>query len=315
MENTTENEGAEVATEQPQEVSKVDRLALAVEAFNREHNIEESTEEAEVEAAAEEEVIEEAEVKKDNRTFAEMRLEQKRLREEQQKAAQYNTELEEAKHYREEFAQLQQVAKSNPSALFEKFGLNVADVVKHSLISQGILDEEDKKVNDPRVDEVLKWKEEIEQNLIEQEEKLLFEKQSVLINNYKQELRDVINNNEQFELLQTYDEEGIETVWNLIIEEFNTRGVVPTYEEAAQVIEEHLVEQEKQRIIKLKSTKKLANIFGQEEKIQPSLRGGAVESKTLSNQHSEHSQVKSTTSAVEGQEGRMQRIISQMNSQ
>jgi hypothetical protein len=127
----------------------------------------------------------------------------------------------------------------------------------------------------------------LESKLTEKEQKELEQRHAQVIENFKQEIAEHVGENAaEYELLAIEGEDGVQLVYDVIEEHYNSTGEILDKKDAAMLVENHLLEEAKKRV-GLSKIKKL--LGASEPKVQTEPKQ-AKPSVTLSNEQSQTSQ-------------------------
>ena len=129
--------------------------------------------------------------------------------------------------------------------------------------------------------------EELEKKLTEKEKKEVEERNSQAISNFKSEIGEIISENtENYELLSVEGQDGVNLVYDVIEEHYNEHGEILDVKTAAELVENHLLEEAKKRV-GLSKIKKLLGASEPKAQTEPKQTKPSV---TLSNEQAQTSQ-------------------------
>lgn len=128
---------------------------------------------------------------------------------------------------------------------------------------------------------------ELEEKLTEKEKREQEEKHNQVVQNFKSEIASFVKENAtDLELLSVEGDEGVQLVYDVIEEHYNESGKIMDKQEAANLVEEYLLEEAKKRV----GLSKIKKLLGASEQKTPSEPKQQKSSVTLSNEQAQTSQ-------------------------
>lgn len=201
--------------------------------------------------------------------FAALTRKERIIREKEAAIKEQMKAVEEAKTEAQRIIEKKKLAKMNPMEWLQEAGLTYDE------ITQFILN--DKKPSpDSKFDVIRQENEALRKELQEWKQQQELQKQTQIIQSFKSQINDFVQSSDKHELIKTLGE--TETVYNVIDQHAAETGRLMNIDEACDIVEAYLEEQEQARLQKLMNTKKFQTKKPEANKPEPS-----KEAKTLSN--------------------------------